>query len=337
MAPNHPRLSRRLLLGVAAGAAFTAATAAGTGAAYGASRPSGNTRPNGTTRPYGTSRPAGGDWPTEFPLPDGWLPEGITIGSRPYAYMGSRANGAILRADLRTGATEVIHAGAPGTASIGLKLDRDGLLYVAGGAGGTAGVIDARTGAVVATHPLTPPTGHFVNDTVLLGRSAWFTDSNEAVLYAVPRGRSGAVRALPLTGDWVQTPGVINANGIVDTPDGRGLIVVSSNPGRLYHVDPRTGHATEIALHGAADVANGDGLARVGHTLYVVRNRDNLVAAFRLDRAIRTATLHHTITDPRFDVPTTAARHGDRLYLVNARFTSPQEPDTTFNAVAVPL
>ncbi|WP_181790214.1 SMP-30/gluconolactonase/LRE family protein, partial [Streptomyces phytophilus] len=289
--------------------------------------------------PYGTSRPAGagGDWPTEFPLPDGWLPEGITIGSRPYAYMGSRANGAVLRADLRTGALKVVHAGAPGTASIGLKLDRDGLLYVAGGAGGTASVVDARTGAVVATHRLTPPTGHFVNDTVLLGRTAWFTDSNEAVLYAVPRGRRGKVRALPLTGDWVQTPGVFNANGIVDTPDGRGLVVVSSTPGRLYHVDLRTGHATEIALRGAADVANGDGLARVGHTLYVVRNRDNLVAAFRLDRAIRTATLHHTITDPRFDVPTTAARHGNRLYLVNARFTSPQEPDTAFSAVAVPL
>ena len=43
------------------------------------------------------------------------------------------------------------------------------------------------------------------------------------------------------------------------------------------------------------------------------------------------------IADPRFDVPTTAARFGDRLYLVNARFTSPQLPETTFNGVAVPL
>ncbi|GAA2136443.1 superoxide dismutase [Streptomyces synnematoformans] len=318
--PRSPRLSRRLLLGAAAGATL----AAGTGTAYAASAP------------YGTTRPAG-TWPTEFPLPDGWLPEGITIGRRPYAYMGSRANGAVLRADLRTGAGKVVHAGAPGTAAIGLKLDRDGLLYVAGGVGGTASVIDARTGAVVVTHRLTPPAGHFVNDTVLLGRTAWFTDSHAAVLYGVPRGRRGEVRVLPLTGDWVQTPDAFNANGIVDAPDGRGVIVVSSDPGRLYHVDLRTGHATQIALRGAADVANGDGLVRVGHTLYVVQNRANLVAAFRLDRAVRTATLHRTITDPRFDVPTTAARFGNRLYLVNARFTSPQEPDTAFNAVAVPL
>jgi hypothetical protein len=56
---------------------------------------------------------------------------------------------------------------------------------------------------------------------------------------------------------------------------------------------------------------------------------------FDLDAQALSATLSRTITDSRFDVPTTAARWGDRLYLVNARFTSPQLPDTTFNAVAV--
>lgn len=84
-------------------------------------------------------------------------------------------------------------------------------------------------------------------------------------------------------------------------------------------------------------MANGDGLLRTGRTLYVVQNRLNLVTVFHLDAEARTATLRRTITDPRFDIPTTAARWGDRLYLVNARFSSPQEPGTTFNAVAVPL
>ena len=189
----------------------------------------------------------------------------------------------------------------------------------------------------MTTYQLTAATGHFVNDVILLGDRAWFTDSRDAVLYGVPRGRGGEVRALPLTGDWVQTPDVNNANGIVGTPDGRGLIVVSSTPGKLYHVDLRTGHATEIALNGADDVANGDGLFRIGRTLYVVQNRLNLISVFDLDAKVTTATLRRTITDPRFDVPTTAARFGDRLYLVNARFTSPQTPDTTFNGVAVSL
>ncbi|MCZ9339019.1 superoxide dismutase, partial [Streptomyces sp. TRM76130] len=76
-------------------------------------------------------------------------------------------------------------------------------------------------------------TGHFVNDVVLLGDRAWFTDSNEAVLYGVPRGRRGEVRALPLTGDWEQLPDVINANGVVGSPDGASLIVVKSTPGEL--------------------------------------------------------------------------------------------------------
>ena len=86
----------------------------------------------------------------------------------------------------------------------------------------------------------------------------------------------------------------------------------------------RTGHATKITLVGAADVVNGDGLFRIGRTLYVVQNRLNLISVFDLDSKATTATLTGTITDPRFDVPTTAARFGNRLYLVNARFTSPR-------------
>jgi sugar lactone lactonase YvrE len=313
MTATHPRPTRRALLGGAALAALTVTAGAGTA----------NASSNAT-------------WPTEFPLPDGWLPEGITIGSKPCAYMGSRANGAIHRTDLRTGAGEVLYPGASGQVAVGLKLDRDGLLYVAGGTG-VARIHDSRTGELVNTVQLTEATGHFINDVTLLGDRAWFTDSSEAVLHGVPRGRDGEVRALPLTGDWVQTPDVNNANGVVGTPDGRGLIVVSSTPGKLYNVSLRTGAATEIALVGAESVANGDGLWRIGRTLYVVQNRLNLISVFDLDAEATAATLLRTITDPRFDVPTTAARFGDRLYLVNARFTSPQTPETTFNAVAVSL
>ncbi|WP_217127398.1 SMP-30/gluconolactonase/LRE family protein [Streptomyces sp. AC558_RSS880] len=313
--PQHIQPSRRAVLGGAAVAALAAAAGTGTAQATG-------------------HRPA---WPTEFPLPDGWLPEGITIGGAPYAYLGSRADGAIYRTDLRTGKGGVLHEGAPGLAAIGLKLGDDGLLYVSGGGGGTARTVDARTGELRTTYELTAPTGHFVNDVVLFRDRAWFTDSRDAVLYGVPRGRGGSVRALPLTGDWEQLPGVNNANGIVSTPDGRDVIVVKSTPGELYRVSLRTGRATRIALSGAENVVNGDGLVRVGRTLYVVQNRSNVVTVFDLDARATTATLRRSITDPRFDVPATAARFRDRLYLVNARFTSPQTPETTFTAVAVPL
>lgn len=290
-----------------------------------------------TTAPAEAKSPAGSaTWPTVFPLPNGWLPEGITIGSKPYAYMGSRANGGIYRTDLRTGEGKVIHPGGTGQFAVGLKLDHDGLLYVAGNTG-VARVIDSRTGDLVATHQLTEATGHFINDVALLGDRAWFTDSRDAVLYGVPRGRTGDIRALPLTGDWMQLPNVNNANGVVGTPDGRGLIVVKSSPGELYNVNLRTGYATKITLVGQENVVNGDGLYRIGRTLYVVQNRLNVISVWSLDRTSTTATLTRTITSPHFDVPTTAARYGNRLYLVNARFTSPQVPETTFTGVAVPL
>ncbi|MFE9682717.1 SMP-30/gluconolactonase/LRE family protein [Streptomyces sp. NPDC006285] len=313
----RPHPSRRALLGGATLTALAAAT--GTGTANAAT----------TTSPPAT-------WPTEFPLPDGFLPEGIAIGRKPYAYMGSRANGAIFRTDLRTGRGRILFAGAAGLVAVGMKLDHDGLLYVAGNTG-VARTHDSRTGNVVATHQLSEATGHFINDVTLLGDRAWFTDSRAAALYAVSRGRSGTVRTLPLTGDWVQLPDVNNANGIVGAPDGHSLIVVKSTPGELYKVNTRTGHATRITLVGAPNVVNGDGLHRIGRTLYVVQNRLNVISVFHLDRTSTTATLTGSITDPRFDVPTTAARYANRLYLVNARFTTPQLPETTFTGVAVPI
>ncbi|MGW1782958.1 SMP-30/gluconolactonase/LRE family protein [Streptomyces sp. NPDC002143] len=316
-----PIPSRRTLLGGAAALAAATLTTTATPA----------------TAKSSTSGTPEATWPTEYPLPDGWLPEGIAIGGKPYAYQGSRANGGIYRTDLRTGEGSVLYAGGAGQIAVGLKLDHDGLLYVAGSTG-VARVIDSRTGGLLTTHQLTDPTGHFINDVALVGDRAWFTDSRAAALYSVKRGRGGTdIRTLPLTGDWVQLPNVNNANGIVGTPDGRGLIVVKSTPGELYNVDVKTGYATKITLVGAADVVNGDGLYRIGRTLYVVQNRLNLISVWSLDRTATTATLTRTITDPRFDVPTTAARYGDRLYLVNARFTSPQLPETTFTAVAVSI
>ncbi|WP_327661338.1 MULTISPECIES: SMP-30/gluconolactonase/LRE family protein [unclassified Streptomyces] len=273
-------------------------------------------------------------WPTEFPLPNGFQPEGIAVGRAPYAYMGSRVDGRVFRVDLRTGRGGVLWPGAAGLVSLGMKVDKGGLLYVAGGGGGGARVIDTGTGELVATHQFTATTGHFINDVVLTRDGAWFTDSRDSHLYAL---KGGTVRRLPLRGDWELVPDANNANGLVTTGDGRDLIVVSSTQGRLYRVDTKSGHATRIELVGLPDVVNGDGLVRSGSLLYVVQNRLNRIAVLRLDARETTATLTRFLTDPRFDVPSTAARHGNRLYLVNARFTTPPTPETTYNGVAVKL
>ncbi|MET0237450.1 MAG: superoxide dismutase [Kibdelosporangium sp.] len=283
------------------------------------------------------SRHGGGAFPAEFALPNGFMPEGIAIGDGPTAYFGSRADGSLFRVDLRTGKGEVFSQG-PGTPSVGLKIDSKRRVFVSGGSGGDARVVDARSGKVLAGYKFAD-TDTFVNDVVVTDRAAYYTDSRKAVLYKIPFGRHGKLPAtytpLPLTGDFVLTPGVNNANGIAETPDGRSLLIVQSNTGKLFKVDPATGVTKEVDLGGESLTA-GDGLLVTGSTLYVVQNRLNTVAVFKLNRPGTAGKLVTKVTDPRFDVPTTVASFGKRLYLPNARFSTPPTPETTYNAVAIP-
>ncbi|WP_117214119.1 SMP-30/gluconolactonase/LRE family protein [Allorhizocola rhizosphaerae] len=281
---------------------------------------------------------AGDLFPTEIALPNGFRPEGIAIGELPFAYFGSLADGSIYRANLATGNGAVLPAGGPGTPSVGLKLDDRGRLFVAGGNAGNARVVSARTGEILAgyTFAAAPPT--FVNDVVLTPRAAYFTDSMSPLLYVLRLGRHGRLpddfTAVPLSGDLVYQPG-FNVNGIVRTPDGSALIVVQSNTASLFRVNPATGEATLVDL-GGEPVTAGDGLLLLGRTLYVVQNQLNRVAVFRLSLDGRSGRLVTTATDPRFDIPTTVAAFGRRLYLPNARFSTPPTPETPYTAVAIP-
>ncbi|WP_231953511.1 SMP-30/gluconolactonase/LRE family protein [Actinoplanes derwentensis] len=272
--------------------------------------------------------------PATITLPSGFQPEGIAIGDKPFAYFGSRADGDIYRADLRTGAGAVLTEG-PGTASLGLKIHR-GRLFVAGGAGGDARVIDLRTGAVVKSYrfrPAGPDT--FINDVVITRGAAWFTDSRSLTLFKVPLGLPAAAVEVPLTGDIQLQAGVINANGVSATPDGRGLLIVQSGTGFLFRVTP-SGVTTRVDL-GDTLLTNGDGLWLRGRTLYVVQNRLNQIAEIELNRSGTAGTLTGVTTDPAFDVPTTIAEYGKRFYLPNARFTTTPTPETTYDAVSVPI
>lgn len=279
------------------------------------------------------------DLPTTIDLPAGFQPEGIAIGRPSEAYFGSRADGSLYRADLTTGQGTILSPG-PGTPALGLTVDDRGRLFVAGGAAGDARVVDTRTGTVVASYRLGTPPNTFVNDVVLTPTGAWFTDSYTPTLYHLPIDRDGrlpaadAVVRLPLTGDIVHVPGAINANGIVRTPDGTGLIIVQSATGRLFRVDPATGTTRNIDL-GVEAVPHGDGLLLQDTTLLVVQNRIDTIAVITLDRTGNTGTVTRRITDPRFDVPTTVAATGDRLYLPNARFTTPPEPTTPYTVIAI--
>lgn len=267
-------------------------------------------------------------FPTTFDLPDGFQPEGIAI-ARGTAYFGSRADGDIYAADLRTGLGKMISQG-PGTGSLGMKVDPFGRLFVAGAAGGNGRVIDTRTGEVLASYTFTTATPTFVNDVILAGETAYFTDSQQPVFYKVAGGKPTTI---PLTGDYQHLPGN-NANGISRTPDGRALIMVQSSTGFLLRVDPRTGVARRIDI-GDALMTNGDGLLLLGRMLYVVQNRLNKIAVLTLNRTGTKGEVVGELTSPDFDVPTTVAAFGDRLYLPNARFTTSPTPTTAYWVTAV--
>ena len=255
-------------------------------------------------------------FPRRLALPHGWQPEGIAAGTGNQLYVGSRANGAVIRVDSRTRRSRVVVAGRRGRAATGLKRSGN-RLFVAGAGTGRAWVYDARTGRQVRAFRLAPSgQDTFVNDVVVTAKGAYFTDSSRNALYFVPRDLSRP-RQITLAGIPLR-PGN-NLNGIVATGDGGTLISVQTNTGRLWRIDPATGRGTAIDL-GGASVANGDGLLLRGRTLYVVRNQNNRIAVVRLSADFQRGRVTRTITSRAFDAPTTVAGIDGRLYAVNARF-----------------
>lgn len=274
-------------------------------------------------------------FPKNIALPNGFRPEGVTVGKGGEFYVGSLADGAIYKGDLRTGQGAIFFAGQAGNVSVGLEYDeRTGNLFVSGGPTGVARVIDTRTGALIATVTLS---SGFINDVAVTKEAAFFTNSAKAELYRVELDKkgnpTGQVRTLALSGDWQQVAG-FNANGIDATRKGDKLIVVNSTTGLLYTVDPNSGVAKVIDL-GGATVTAGDGILLTNKYLYVVRNQLNQIAVIDLNKETTSGRIVNVISDPAFRVPTTIDRFGSRLYAVNARFDTAPTPATDYDVVQV--
>lgn len=272
-------------------------------------------------------------YPDVIPLPDGFQPEGITLGVGHDAYAGSLADGRIVRADLRTGEVEVV-VPANGLPAVGMDYDRrSGYLFVAGGPIGNAYIYDSDSGELV--EELTLGSG-FVNDVIVTRSAAYFTNSFEPEIYAIPLdangSMSGPVQTIPLNG--FVPAGLFNANGIEASADGGTLFIVNSSSGVLYAVDPASGDSSPIDLGGAL-VTSGDGIVLEGRTMYVVRNSLNQIAVVELASDNASGELVETLTSADFRVPTTADLFGKSLYAVNARFGTPATPDTAYEIVRV--
>lgn len=281
-------------------------------------------------------------FPEVIPLPDGFQPEGIAVGNGSIFYVGSLANGAIYRGDLRTGEGTTLFPGQDGRVAVGLKFDsRTGLLFVAGGPTGMAFIYNGETGTNVAAIQLTSSSTTFINDVVITNDAAYFTDSFRQMLYRVPLQNNGQIpdpvtsEEIRLSGDFQFVAGAFNANGIDASPDGKTLIIVNSTLGTLYTVDPKTGEAMLVDLDSDA-VPNGDGILLHGKTLYVVQNILNQIAVVDLNSKLTAGSIKRTISNPHFRIPTTIARFGNSLYAVNARFDTTPATDTEYEIVRVP-
>ena len=285
-------------------------------------------------------------FPSTITLPGATSAEGVAVGAGSTFYAGDLFKGDIYRGDLRSGSASLFIDPPDGRNALGLKADvADGLLFVAGGFTGQGYVYDLRTGADVAQFQFGTPPNSIINDVIVAGGAAWFTDSVQPHLYRVPINHDGSVGSattLTVTGPAADvTPG-FNLNGIAATPDGSTLIVAHSNNHTIYTVNPTTGASAAIA--GAdgpnVDLLNVDGILFEAGRFWAVQNFSDQVTELRLSPDLSSATVVRVITNEdahgAFVTPTTAARFGDRLAVVNAKFITGFPPTaTSFEVVVV--
>jgi hypothetical protein len=284
------------------------------------------------------------NFPERIDLRNGWFPEGIDAGRGSSYFVGSLADGAVWKGNLRSGTGDVLAPGAPGLVSVGVAYERRrDRLWVAGGGPALFGigdvrVYDASSGELLES--FLPSSPGFLNDLTVTRHAVYVTDSIAQHLVVIPLGRWGALPAadatetLPLTGDFVLTEG-FNLNGIVSMSG--WLIVGQSSTGTLFRVDPATGITQAVDLgSGSLLPGTADGLELHGHTLYVVQNNDNLVRVLRLGPHLLLGRVMGDITDPGLDVPTTATVAAGRLWAVNARFSTTPGPDTEYWITSLP-
>jgi sugar lactone lactonase YvrE len=271
-------------------------------------------------------------------------PEGVVYDQKTQAfYGGSVSDGLIYKGTLDDPTAEVfLPAGSDGrNEAIGVNVDNEGRLYIAGGSSGTLYVYDIETKELIARFETGE--GGFINDVAISKNGdVYFTDSIRPFIYRVSEDQvedgGGTPEAIPLTPE-VDYRGFPNANGIRITPNGKYIIFADSNDDKLYRMvpaeDPTEREISEIGVvRGQTD--NPDGLELRGHTLYVVNNQDELIVEVRLSGDYLGGRVVGNTTTPEFHTPTTASLARGRLLVANAEFFDQSEPGPPFYVVSIP-
>ena len=159
------------------------------------------------------------------------------------------------------------------------------------------------------------PGAHFANDeTIDKNGNVYVTDSFSPLIYRItPDGHA----SIFIRDDRFMGEGV-NLNGIAWNKDGY-LIAGKQNDGRLFKVDLATKIVTEVKLAKALMGADGLLFGQNGD-LYVVTHADSVNRVVRLHSTDHWASAQITAVNRQgFDFPTTAAKRGATIYVLNGR------------------
>jgi len=264
------------------------------------------------------------------------FPEGIAYQeSTGDFYVSNTTDGTIYKGNIARPEAEVWLPGATEglTGTRGMKVSSDNRLYVSAGPQAMIFVFDTTNKQLVAKFP-TGVQPSFVNDVSLApDGAAYFTDSNSPRLYKVSADAQGKLSME----DWLNvSPTIVytqgfNLGGIDVSDDGKYIIVAQGNTGKIYRIEVASKSITEINLGGQA-MTGADGILLDGQTLYIARNSAGLLVTIAMSNDMASGTVVSSATDPSFGFPTTLAKAGNRLLVVNSQFdkraTAPVLPFT---------
>lgn len=261
---------------------------------------------------------------------DQFFPEGIAYDRKEGVfYTGSTTNGDIVKVDVGSGEAKLFAAGAKQGRSFctGMKLDHKDRLWVCGGEEGRIHLINEQGESLKNWDLRTLYGAGFINDCDLDKDYVYFTDSRVQKIYRadLKGGQPDNIEQwMTFTNQQIPYAATgINANGIVLTPDGKYLIIVISNVGKLYRIDRSSKEVVEITLN--TPVTAGDGLWLDGNTLFVSRNALNKIFPVTLSDNYTKGMVGEGFGENLL-FNTTIAKAGNSLLVVNGQLNRRPNP-----------
>ncbi len=316
--------------------------------------------------------------PESYALPGAFVvPESITYNPQTNRfYVGSAATGEIFTGVVGDAESVEIFspAGADGRlGALGMEVDAEGRLFVAGSRTGQIYVYDTETGDLIAQFDTIAATGVAANESgfphnltdvaITPDGDVFVTDAFLPYLYRVYENSSGDLE-LEIFIDFTDTPveyqtpvpldqirsmednvSGFNINSITATPDGQYLLIGQTNTGLLFRVALEDRTIAPVDLGG--ETLYSDDLLLVDDLLYVNAIVDMTMGAetptaiiiVRVNDDYTAGEALTTYTDDRFNFQTSFVFVEGCLLATNSQLPSffTRQFELPFNVVSVPI